>query len=306
MKRIFVGITVLASSLATSALALIFFAAGATYATAADMPVKALPPAPVYNWNGFYAGLNIGYSWGSSSTTQTFNDTVSGALLSASSSRFDMDGVIGGGQAGYNWQRNNWVFGLETDIQGSGQKGNTSAVCAGGTLVAAPFNGACTPGHVGDTAPFNTPGLPVPSNLSQKLEWFGTFRGRVGATLTPTILAYVTGGLAYGEISATNTVSGTNITGNQGTNTVILTPVAASFSNRFTRTGWTIGAGLEGVISGNLTAKIEYLYLDLGDISGSFVTPVTAPSGAPVTVRYTSHITDNILRVGFNYRFGGP
>jgi outer membrane immunogenic protein len=120
------------------------------------------------------------------------------------------------------------------------------------------------------------------------------------------MLAYVTGGLAYGEISATNAVSGTNITGQNGTNTVILTPVAASFSTRSTRTGWTIGAGLEGMIGGNWTAKIEYLYIDLGDISGSFVTPITAPSGAPVTVRYTSHITDNIVRVGINYRFGGP
>jgi outer membrane immunogenic protein len=289
------------------ALALFLFATGATHVSAADMPIKALPlPAPVYKWTGFYVGGNVGYSWGSSATTQTFNDSLSGALLSSSNSRFDMNGAIGGGQAGYNWQQMNWVFGLETDIQWSGQKGPTRAVCAGGTLVAAPFNGACTPGHIGDTAPFNTPGLPVPSDLSHNLEWFGTLRGRVGATITPMMLAYVTGGLAYGEISATNAVSGTNITGQNGTNNVILTPVAASFSNRSTRAGWTIGAGLEGVIGGNWTAKIEYLHMDLGDISASFVTPITAPSGAPVAVRYTSHITDNILRVGLNYRFGGP
>lgn len=217
-----------------------------------------------------------------------------------------MNGAIGGGQIGYNWQRTNWVFGFEADIQASAQKGNTSAVCAGGTLAAAPFNGVCTPGHVGDTAPFDTPGLPVTSALSEKLEWFGTVRGRIGPTITPTLLAYVTGGLAYGEVSATNTVSGTNITGPQGTNTVILTPVSATFSNRSTRVGWTIGAGLEGVVAGNWTAKIEYLYIDLGDISGSFVTPITAPGGAFVTSRYNSHITDNIMRVGFNYKFGGP
>ena len=66
-----------------------------------------------------------------------------------------------------------------------------------------------------------------------------------------------------------------------------------------------MGAGLEGVIGGNWTAKIEYPYIDLGDISGSFVTRITAPSGAPVIVRCASHITDNILRVGINYRFGG-
>jgi outer membrane immunogenic protein len=285
MKRIFGGIAALVSLAETSA-----FAA---------------PPA-VYNWNGFYAGLNVGYSWGNSATTQSFTDTASGALLSATSGRFDMNGAIGGGQAGYNWQQMNWVFGLEADIQGSGQRGGTTAICVGGTLSAPPFNGACTPGHIGDTAPFNTPGLPVIFDLSQKLEWYGTFRGRVGALFTPTILGYVTGGLAYGEVSTAGAVSGTNITGPNGTNTVILTPVAAAFGDRSTKAGWTIGAGLEGIIGGNWTAKVEYLYIDLGNFSGAFVTPVTAPSGAPVTVRYSSHITDNILRVGFNYRFGGP
>jgi outer membrane immunogenic protein len=286
MKRIVGVIAALASLLATSA--------------------YAAPPPVVYNWTGFYAGANVGYSFGSSSTTQSFNESVTGALLSASSSRFDMDGVIGGGQAGYNWQRMNWVFGFETDIQGSGQRGNTGAVCAAGVLVTPPFNGACTPGHIGDTAPFNTAGLPVNFDLSQKLEWFGTVRGRVGATFTPTVLGYVTGGLAYGEVSTYGAFSGTNITGANGTNTVILTPVAGAFANRETRAGWTIGAGVEGVIGANWTAKIEYLYIDLGTVSGSFVTNVTAPSGNPVAIRYSSHITDNILRVGFNYRFGGP
>lgn len=285
MKWMSAGIAALASVLATSA-----FAA---------------PPVP-YSWNGFYIGVNAGYSWGNSSTTQSFHDTVSGAFLSSSRNRFDMDGGIGGAQAGYNWQQQNWLFGVEADIQASGQKGNIGAVCAGGALVTAPFNGACTPGHIGDTAPFNTAGLPVNFDISQKLEWFGTFRGRIGGLFTPTVLGYVTGGLAYGEISTNGAVSGTNITGPNGTNTVILTPAAGAFSNRDSRAGWTIGAGLEGQIGLNWTAKIEYLYIDLGTVSGSFLTPISAPGGAPVTVRYSSHITDNILRVGVNYRFGGP
>jgi outer membrane immunogenic protein len=120
------------------------------------------------------------------------------------------------------------------------------------------------------------------------------------------VLAYVTGGLAYGNVSATNTVSGTNITGVQGTNTSTSTPFAGSFSNNSLRAGWTIGVGVEGVISGNWTAKIEYLYIDLGSISGSFVTPLIAPSEAFATSSYTSHITDNIVRVGVNYKFTGP
>jgi outer membrane immunogenic protein len=223
-----------------------------------------------------------------------------------------MDGVVGGGQIGYNWQKSNWVFGLEADIQGSGQKGSGNAVCPGGpagstTTTAAAVNGACTVGHIGDTAPFNVPGLPVTSSLTEKLEWFGTVRGRIGPTITPTILAYVTGGLAYGEVRSTNTITGTNLVGAQGVNTPpTFVPVSASFGNSSTRVGWTVGGGIEGVVSGNWTAKIEYLYMDLGNISGSFVTPIIAPSGAFVTSRYSSHITDNILRVGVNYKWGGP
>jgi outer membrane immunogenic protein len=144
------------------------------------------------------------------------------------------------------------------------------------------------------------------NSLSEKIEWFGTVRGRIGPTITPTIIAYVTGGLAYGEVNATDTVTGINIIGPQGTNGSTLVPVAATFGNRSTRVGWTVGAGIEDVISGNWTAKLEYLYIDLGNISGSFITPVVAPSGGFVTASYNSHITDNILRVGVNYKFAGP
>ena len=281
---------------------------------AADLPApvytKAPPPlAAVYNWTGFYVGGNIGYSWGRSSSTEAFSDATSGLILSASANRFDMNGVIGGAQAGYNWQRDRWVYGLEADIQGSGQKGDTPFSCGGGTVgatVLAGLSGPCGLGHLGDTAPFNVVAFPVPGNLAQKLEWFGTFRGRVGVTATPTFLVYATGGLAYGEVKTTDAIGGVNITGTQGTNVSTSTPVAAVFGNSSTRVGWTAGVGIEGVISGNWTAKLEYLYIDLGNVSGSFVTPVVAPSGAFVATNYSSHITDNILRVGVNYRLSGP
>jgi outer membrane immunogenic protein len=167
------------------------------------------------------------------------------------------------------------------------------------------LNSACAIGHRGDTAPFNVPAFPVVDGLSQKLDWFGTVRGRIGPTVTPTILAYVTGGLAYGNVSTTNSVSGVNITGAQGTNTSTSTPFAGTFGQSSLRIGWTVGVGVEGVISGNWTAKLEYLYVDLGNVSGSFVTGLTAPSGALAISSYSSHITDNILRAGINYHFNG-
>ena len=303
MKTSFIGIAAIASLLTTSALA-------------ADLAprvyTKAPPPVAVYDWTGFYIGGNVGYSWGRSSTTQAFSDSVTGTVLSAAPTKFDLNGVIGGGQIGYNWQRDKWVFGLEADIQGSDEKGNTNAVCPGGpatstTTTAAAVNGVCTVGHQGDTVPFNIAGFPVTNNLSEKIEWFGTVRGRIGPTITPTILLYATGGLAYGQVKAFDTVTGTNLVGPQGVNGgTLVVPVTASFGNSSTRVGWTVGAGIEGAIGGNWTAKLEYLYIDLGNISGSFITPVVAPSGNFVTASYSSHVTDNVLRVGVNYRWGGP
>jgi outer membrane immunogenic protein len=311
MKRIFIGIAGLASLLTTSALAADL---------APHMYTKA--PAPVvavYDWTGFYVGGNVGYSWGRSSTTQAFTDSVTGAVLAASPSKFDLNGVIGGGQAGYNWQRDKWVFGLEADIQGSGERGSTNVLCPANTTVFTPPGGsstvaavssACSLGHAGDTNIGNVNGQALTDALSQKIDWFGTFRGRIGSTfIAPTFLAYVTGGLAYGDVKTTNTVSGTNVTNpaGQGVNGgTVLTPVSATFGNSSVRAGWALGAGIEGVISGNWTAKLEYLYIDLGNVSGSIVTPVVAPSGNFVTASYNSHVTDNILRVGVNYRWGGP
>ncbi len=89
--------------LATS-VAIVMTAAGA--AAAADLPRGPAPyyppPASVYNWTGFYAGLNLGYEWGT-----------------VTNSGIDPSGVAGGGQVGYNWQIGQFVFGAETDIQAS-------------------------------------------------------------------------------------------------------------------------------------------------------------------------------------------
>jgi outer membrane immunogenic protein len=70
-----------------------------------------------------------------------------------------------------------------------------------------------------------------------------------------------------------------------------------------------VGARIEGAIGGNWTAKLEYLYVDLGRVSGSFATANTISAGGVVTTlvlnsNYSSRITDNVLRVGL--KFGGP
>ena len=268
MKRIFIGIAAVASLLTTGALAADL--APRTY-------TKAPPPiAAVYDWTGFYIGGNVGYSWGRSSDTSTLTNGA-GTVLFTSADKTNLNGIVGGGQIGYNWQTQNWVWGLEADIQGTDEKGTRNFICP---------TGICTPGVIG--AAF-VPGVAVPLALSQKIDWFGTVRGRVGFLAAPTVLLYATGGLAYGEIKSSETIGG--LTG---------------FSNATTNVGYTVGAGIEGVIGGNWTAKLEYLYVDLGKVSGSFLTTIPALGGGVLSSSYSSRITDNVLRVGLNYKFGGP
>jgi outer membrane immunogenic protein len=103
------------------------------------------------------------------------------------------------------------------------------------------------------------------------------------------VLLYATGGLAYGGVNTSETIGG------------------ALFSTTDTRVGYTVGAGIEGALGGNWTAKLEYLYVDLGRTSGSFATTIGALGGGTLTSSYSSHVTDNVLRVGLNYKFtSGP
>jgi len=247
---------------------------GASAADLAPAPYVKAPPmvASVYNWTGFYIGGNIGYSWGRSADTSTLMNSA-GTVLSTSQNSSNLDGIVGGGQIGYNWQVDkSWLLGIETDIQGTGEKGNINFTCPAGV---------CVPGTL-------APGPAVPLTLSQRIDWFGTLRGRIGILATPTFLLYGTGGLAYGEVKSTVTSP--------------LTAVSATNTN----VGWTAGAGIEGVISGNWTAKLEYLYVDLGKVTGGVGTGVTALGGGALTENYSSRITDNVVRVGISYRWGGP
>ena len=89
------------------------------------------PIVTAWSWAGPYLGLNLGYSTGKSKTDGVFSDATLGTPLFTSGSSDSLRGVIGGVQAGYNWQAGNWVAGLEGDIQMSGQGATPSYVCPG-------------------------------------------------------------------------------------------------------------------------------------------------------------------------------
>ena len=244
--------------------AIMALAAGS--ASAADFALpRPAAVAPWYSWTGFYLGGNVGYS------VARDPSTLAAPIFPGSgveSFQIVPAGIIGGVQAGANWQVSNWVLGLETDFQGTGQR---DSVCL--------FD--CVTTIVG--------GVPLTSahNISESLSWLGTTRGRVGVAAART-LYYATGGVAYGRI-------GTNITEAD----TLVGPGTATANTATTRTGWVAGGGLEAALTGNWTAKIEYLYVDLGSQTITF-----AHSIPPNTDTFTTRFTDNIIRGGVNYRFG--
>jgi len=278
-------------------------------ALAADMPVKAPPIVPVdpWNWTGFYIGGNVGYSWGRERTdldgtldttvrTRVFRgfttptptllsdvttDTIAAAIAR---SHAHLNGWLGGGQAGYNWQSGRFVFGIEGDIQATGEDGGVTVCLPPGCVTGAPFTTA-----------------------TYKLDWFGTLRGRVGLA-QDRFLFYATGGLAVGEISLND------VTGFLGGPQVLL-------STHSTRAGFAVGAGGEAFLTRNWTVKVEYLFIDLGTSNAAagaagtgtttVITP-NVPSQGFTTVTDTtgtlsaairSRFSDSIVRIGLNYRF---
>jgi outer membrane immunogenic protein len=286
MKRIVIGM----------AAAMSLFATGALAADLAARPYVKAPVMvdPVWSWTGFYIGGNGGYSWGRSRTDVSYFNPVTGLAIvppagSITNASFDMNGGIAGGQAGYNWQSTNWVFGIEGDLQWSGEKGRATYSCVG---TVAPAGGVCLPGLT-----FLPAGGLAGTTLTvdQSLQWFGTVRGRVGILATPKVLFYGTGGLAFGEIKTTGTMTGFN--GGGGA-------IASIGSTSTTRAGWTAGAGVEGKITQNWSAKLEYLYMDLGRFSSG---PFTLSPTSTISTNVSSRFTDHILRAGINYQFtSGP
>jgi outer membrane immunogenic protein len=255
-------------------------------ASAADLFVKA-PPAPVYSWTGWYAGVNVGYSWGKAKSDYydpNFGAYTGGTPIPSSNNPLSqkLDGLIGGGQVGYNWQVNpTWVLGLEADIQGSGERGTAS------------FSDPFGIGTDCDIKCSNVSGT-----MKAAIDWFGTVRGRAGFLISPTTLLYGTGGVAFGGIKASGTI--TDACSNPNACTI---PVSWGFAGSRTNVGWTAGGGVEGVVPNmaRWTWKAEYLYLNLGSVSGTGFEAATGFGALPYT--WSSKVTDNILRVGLNYHF---
>ena len=255
----------------------------AATALAADLPSRApppvyLPPPPIFTWTGLYVGVNAGYGWGNNKSSNSFAPETDPTDPDPEVDEFFIlshpklsGGFVGGGQIGYNYQFSPWlVAGIETDFQGTSLKGQSSGA------------GAST----------NSPDHVLVATASSRLNWFGTVRGRIGVTpFDPHFLLYGTGGFAYGKVRRGITTADFEPEGDNDFG-------AAAFSN--TRTGWTAGGGVEWAFLPGWSAKVEYLYTDLGGATTLLVPEGTGPIFNTFNIPATRFHT---VRAGLNYHF---
>jgi len=177
-------------------------------------------------------------------------------------------GINGGG----GWGRSEW-----TNVSGSSGGFDVSGGLVGGTIGYNWQLGQWVFGLEGDIDWSNirgstSSGICAGTPCETKNDWLGTGRMRIGYAFDR-FLPYVTGGVAFGDVKGS---------------------VAGFGSSSDTNTGWTVGGGIEAAIAGPWTAKIEYLYVDLGNNNCS---------GGSCAVSTNVDFHTNIVRGGINYRF---
>jgi outer membrane immunogenic protein len=174
-------------------------------------------------------------------------------------------GVLGGLQAGYNWQAGpSWLAGFEADLQGANQLQRS---CAPTGCSSTNFGNSVTESFW---------------RAEHKLDYFATLRGRVGA-VNDNVLYYVTGGAAFGHFTQTVTVDRT-----------LSVPLKAATTADLI--GYVVGGGIEAALGGGWTSKIEYLFMDFGSLT-------TTLNDGTLALSTTTTIRDHVMRVGTNYRF---
>jgi outer membrane immunogenic protein len=225
-------------------------AVAALFAALAGEPVRA------QSWAGPYIGLSAGFGTGHSDQTDTGIPAPPAGGGRGNNcpddGHYSTRGGLVGGTLGYNWQQGSWVFGIEGDYSWANFSGS-SPVCG--------------------------PNTATPHPCGTGLDALGTLRGRLGYAVGPTgsVLPYVTGGLAVGDVRGWDSL-------------------VSSEGSGF-RAGWTAGVGVEGKITPQWSVKVEYLHVDLGSNHQFEVVP-----GVPETVSFRA----DIFRAGVNYTFGRP
>lgn len=234
-----------------------------------------------YDWSGGYVGVNAGAAINTSEFNSSYKYTGTDVfppgdttpdIIDAMGTSVDSSQTVftGGINAGYNWQISNVVLGLEGDFNYLDFSTKTHRNISGDI-----------------DQVFTDPSTSATDTFRLEGDWYGTVRGRLGYSVN-SLLFYGTGGLAYGKLSAKESVNASN-DGEYAT---------WSGSNEGWRLGWTVGAGVEyGVDRWVLGA--EYLYVDLGSAEW------TSPSNVFTATDSVNDAWADVEQKGsVDYRFG--
>lgn len=242
--------------------------------SAAVLLVLGAGAANAAGWGGYYLGLHAGQGEAESNTTRDiigtsyFADTSITAIEAASAMTLDEETFTGGAQVGVNWPINDYFFiGAELDASGFGNDTSGSATV---------------------TYPCCGPSTFTTTNAVEQT-WFATARLRMGLTIDFGML-YATGGFAGSQMKLTQTFSDNY--------PIAPGPIGLQvIENEEFRSGYAVGGGIEIMIESGASLRLEYLHLDLGDIENAG--PIAVPAN---TSEGRAEVTDNVLRVGINFR----
>jgi len=209
---------------------------GVVPALSADLPARtytkapAVVAAPIYNWSGFYAGLNGGGGWSRECYTLT---SVAGAPIANTPSEgcHSASGGLVGGQVGYRWQIASWVFGVEGQGDWANLKGSNASLTA-----------------------------LIPYTNQTKIDAIGLLTGQVGYAWN-NIMLYVKGGAAVTDnkyssyFPVGNGFAAAGVPFNQASDT---------------RWGGAVGAGVEVGFAPNWSVAVEYVHLFMGNPNVTF------------------------------------
>jgi outer membrane immunogenic protein len=201
-------------------------------ALAADLPPGVVYPAfaPRFTFTGFYVGGTVGGVLASlnyiEAPSGAFGPAFGPEIAAVGTSSAAPRGVIGGIEAGYNWQVGMFVLGFETDFSGWDLSASSGVSSFGPTTLSA-------------TSSINS-------------NWLFTARPRIGFA-NGNMLTYLTGGLAVSNISLAQSIllsaAGPTLAGSASS----------------TQLGWTAGGGVEYALSWNWFIKAEYLYVSFSN-----------------------------------------
>jgi outer membrane immunogenic protein len=243
--------------------------AAASPAFAADLiPPPAPPPQAPATYIPTIApvynwgGIYLGVNGGYGFGGSEWTDPANPNGVGSSTGTFSTDGFVVGGTLGANFQASQLVFGIEADMDYAALSGSTSSA-------------------------FCTLFTPTATSASCNTQdsWLGTVRGRIGYAFDR-VLVYGTGGLAVGDVQA-------GLSGGSVTSTTYQSS---------TEYGWTAGGGVEFAMTDNVTAKVEYLFVDLSN--GACTAAASCgydafPTAANDAVKFDA----SLIRAGVNLKF---